>query len=625
MSVIPPAAYLRLLASPVVASCLLPLPAAAAQRAEHVSSSSQRIGRRRAGILLIHHRTAAVILTPNGDMSPGERAETAADRLQSALANGVGAGSVQAHGRRRSWRVVAGDSVLLQATRPEARAHGTTPSGLAHLWAGQIRRLLAMPAVSLAARALLIPLGESRTLPLGGWAESGWQARTAFGPGVAGVDVRGRSVVIKATGLGRAEVVVGAEGDSARCAVTVRKYAGRPGSAVTAEVTGSPAPPNLLSAAGAVAVDRFLPREPGASVRLLGAPVYPHELSPGRSSTCLAPVSIAGPGYIPIRGTARVTVRNVALTDRPAERLLYSNEPERIRREGTLFVGKVEAGGPSRLFYHHINDTRRPVLLTATVVNMSMEPVRLQIVPGFGAPDTDAVRAGHVAGQRFFPRYMHNAGEIYLLPSGAAIPLAVHRLDPQETASGMAEMRILSPDSAHCLLRVSAAAPRNAPWPASLAGVGPAWRHASPRPATTAERSDSPASLSIYPAPARQVRAEYEIGKPWTWIPLGTEPICAVAGGKELAGNYGVIYRILVMVRNPTVASRSVEVAFEAGAGPAAGVFMVGNRYVEVGNVPPSEERALARFTVGPKSSRSISIATFPLGGSAYPAKLIVR
>jgi len=63
----------------------------------------------------------------------------------------------------------------------------------------------------------------------------------------------------------------------------------------------------------------------------------------------------------------------------------------------------------------------------------------------------------------------------------------------------------------------------------------------------------------------------------------------------------------------------------EAGAGPASGIFAIANKYVEIASIYPREERALATFTLGPNQTRMISIQTVPLGGSAYPAALIIR
>ena len=39
----------------------------------------------------------------------------------------------------------------------------------------------------------------------------------------------------------------------------------------------------------------------------------------------------------------------------------------------------------------------------------------------------------------------------------------------------------------------------------------------------------------------------------------------------------------------------------------------------------PTQEKGLARVEVGPNQTRTISIETLPLGGSSYPASLIIR
>jgi hypothetical protein len=137
-----------------------------------------------------------------------------------------------------------------------------------------------------------------------------------------------------------------------------------------------------------------------------------------------------------------------------------------------------------------------------------------------------------------------------------------------------------------------------------------------------AEALDSP---DLYPTTRKQINAQYTVGEKWTWILVGKEPITDSAGKRRLEGNYGVLYNIDVKVHNPGENSREVEVAFEAGAGPASGVFTIGSRYVEVVSTFPREEKALARFMMRPNETRSISIQTVPLGGSAYPAALIFR
>jgi len=601
---------------------VLSRPAAAGPR---IDAQVERAGRRTVGVLLIHRRTAARLLTPNAGLSAPERADTAAARLQTFLAAGHRAGGIQARRDGNRWAVRAGDGVLLYATRAEARAQGTTPRVLAFRWAAQIRRLLAMPPVTLSTSRLVIPLGEKRTLRIGGYAEDGWQADVPFGGDVVDAGLYGRQLVVRALAVGRAQVMVTAEDRAARCSVFVKKYAGRLNVPIAADVTGRPAPPTLQSGAAALAIRRHLPCEPGAQVTLLAAPRARRALHPGQTVTLTAPVRVAGGGHIPVQGVARVQVRNRRLPEQGTAQLLYSNAPERIVRHGTLFVGAIRADQPTRLFYHHVNNLRSPVALAVTLVNPGDKPATLQIVPGFVEPDPNAVRAGFKAGRVFLRRYQQNVGEIYTLPARSSVPLALDRLSPEETGSGIAEVRLLAPADARCILRVAAEPWDRPTWPRRAADHLDVWRHVPPRPATLTETTEAALSPDVFPTPVKQVQARYVVGKPWTWIRVGQEAIPDASGERRLAGNYGVVYQIQVTVQNPTPERRRVQVAFEAGAGLACGVFTIAGRYVEAPNIPRHEERLLAHFDLAPHETRTIAIETLPLGGSSYPAAFIIR
>lgn len=600
----------------------LALPAAAGPQVE---ARSGRIGRKSVGVLLINRRTAAHLFTANAGLSAAERAQTAAARLEAHLAAGKRPSVIRARAEGSRWRVTVGETVLLHATRAEARAHGTTPRALANRWATAMRRLLTLPPVTLSASRLVIPLGETRVLAIGGYAEGGWQVDAPVGADVVEPALSGRRVVVRALSVGTAQVTVSAEGRTARCFVAVKKYAGALRSLVDADVTGDPAPATLQNAAAALAVRRFLPREPGAQVTLLDAPRLHRALPPGQTVTVSVPVRVAGGGHLPVQGTARIRVRNRRLPQREGGRLLYSNVPERIQRHGTLFVGALQYDEPTRLFYHHVNNLRAPVALAVTLVNPGPEPVTLQIIPGFVSPDPNAVRAGYLAGRAFLRRYQQNIGEIYTLPARSSVPLAIDRLKPEETGSGIAQVRLLAPSDARCMVRVAAEPWSQPTWPRSAAGHTDVWRRVLPRPATATETADAALSADVFVTPVKQVQAEYVVGKPWAWIQVGKEPITSASGERRLAGNYGVVYQIQVKIQNPTPERRRVQVAFEAGAGLACGVFTVAGRYVEAPNVQAREERPLAHFDLAPNETRTISIETVPLGGSSYPAAFIIR
>jgi len=597
----------------------------AAARSARLEVRSERTGSRHAGVVVVNRQVAARVLTANGDLGPVDRARLAVERLQAALDKGLGARHVRALADGRRWVVAIGDQTLLYATRLEARHHRSSPAGLAGRWAASFRRLLALPPVALSHRVIVIPLGEKRALAVTGYARDWERVEAVDSEEVAGAQLVGGRLVLTARRPGRTTATVSADGHTARCEVIVRKRAGRLALLSDAEVTGSPAPPDLSSAAATVAVRRFLDVEPGASVRIVSAPRVARSLRADQAVVVRALVEISGAGYLPVRGEVSVRVRNREVAFRSMAHLLYSNVPERIRKPGTLYIGHLDSSGPVRLFYHHVNNMAQPVALSVSLVNTGPDPVTLQIVPGFAAPDLDAVQAGRKAGQSFFPRMLRNAGEIYTLPGRSTVPLAVHRLAVEETGSGIADVRLLEPAGGRCALRVSAEPWSASGWPRLAADHLDAWRHVLPRPASAAELADSEPSDYVFPGPTKTVHAEYTIGKPWTWIRLGDGPIQGVRGNLRLDGNYGVLYRINVKVHNPTETRRTVEVAFEAGAGPASGLFNIGGRLVDVPSAYPREERSLARFDVEPGAVRTIQIETVPLGGSAYPAALIVR
>ena len=599
----------------------------AARRSQTIPITSRvemRAGKR-VGLILIGGQVAVRLKTVHAGKDPGERARAAAAKLMRELDDGVSMSAVKAVEKADQWTVSAGVTPFLFVTRREARAHDSDPEGLARRWSGQIRSLAALPAVKLRNTAIVVPLNETRSIPIGGWFDRSLVVGFPDGEKIAKAEVNRKSLIIRGAAPGVARVTVSAGTHSASCLVTVRKYAGNLKSSVHAQVTGRPAPAGLVTEAALLALRRFLHREPGAHLQLITPPNSGRSLGEGRKTALTARVRITGPNLLPVHGIARIEVENTRTPQRKNSQLMYSNVPEQIKKAGTLYFAEVPPGLPSRLFYHHINAAKAPAVLTVTLVNPQDKPVRLQIVPGFVFPHLDPVQAGRRAGRAFFPRYLKNIGEIYSLPARSAVPLAVDLLRPNEVGSGIAEVRLLTPESARCFIRVTASFKPADTEIKAAAGRLDAWRRVLPRSATPVELAEAPDSPDLFPTTTKQLTAEYTVGQKWTWIPFGKEPITDSAGTRRLEGNYGVLYNIALKVHNPGEIKRQVEVAFEAGAGPASGIFAIADQFVDIASIYPREEKRLARFTLGPNQTRTISIQTVPLGGSAYPASLIVR
>jgi hypothetical protein len=131
-------------------------------------------------------------------------------------------------------------------------------------------------------------------------------------------------------------------------------------------------------------------------------------------------------------------------------------------------------------------------------------------------------------------------------------------------------------------------------------------------------------SDGIFPRPKEVIDATYTVGKQWAFIRLGKTPIKHATLDKVLYA-FGITYDVNATLVNPTEQDQTVEVLFEATAGPAAGVFLLDGKYAEVKRLGPPDERMIGSYLVRAGKTRKVDIRTIPLSGSAYPATLIVR
>ncbi|HZO89428.1 MAG TPA: hypothetical protein VFB38_13945 [Chthonomonadaceae bacterium] len=586
--------------------------------------------------VLVNKRAALRFQALPGGGPPSQRARVVAERLREHALLGLSPSAIQARPAGQEWRlVIAGRGLLAVATRAEARAGHTTPKALALRWVKLLREAVAQPALLLKPGRIVVPVGETRTLAIGGYAEAPFVTHTPQGEGCVTIDCDspGRRLIVRGERPGKAVVRVHSGADAATCVILVRRWAGRVPTDLSAEITATPSAPTDLVINAAAAALRRIPCEPGAFLRFLEPLRVRRSPRPGQSQTVTARVRLAGPDYLPVTGTARVRVFNRALPLHPAARLVYSNNPEHIRSYQTLTAGPLSADAPARLMFHHDNQMRRPIALAVTLANPTRHAVRVHLIPGFVPPGRDPGSVGYRAGKVFLRNWLKARGEICTVPPGSVLPLLVQRLERHQTASGIAQVALVdsSDEAARCVLRVSAEPMGATGFPSSILRRLDAWRYAPPRPLTAAELAalDGPADpFPLYGA-LRRVETEYICGQHWAFVPVGRPDAHAAPASAEEdrnnAGDYGVLYNIKVTLQNPLPTPQTVEVAFGAGGGPVMAVFAIAGRYLEVNEVRPPEQRPLAHFTLRPHETRIVTIQTVPLGGSTYPATVIIR
>jgi hypothetical protein len=318
---------------------------------------------------------------------------------------------------------------------------------------------------------------------------------------------------------------------------------------------------------------------------------------------------LGGEGYLPVQTTVRVRVRNRVLPHQETLALLYSNNPERIRRPALLYYAMLHPDAPIRLLYHHQNMSGRPVRLRIDLFNPGEQVAEVQTIEGAAGPSIDTVLVGHRAGVRYLQNLLREVGQIVSVPAGARRAVVIQRLPNGSTGSGLFGLRVLSPGS--LFLRVAAEPDRPEPESATLVA--------------TSGRTTPSLSQEVYPLPRKQVEASYTVGQRWAFVNLGRSPLSAKNKDRQLAGNYGVVYDISLRLDNPTTEERTVQLFLSPDAGDARGVFLIDGRIVEAPHVTPPAEALLVRIKMKPAEQRTLSIRTMPVGGSAYPVSLVVR
>lgn len=585
--------------------------------AKFTPSVGMEVRKDKRAYVLVNKRKAIEITKANGTLSPEGRAKVVSGRLSSLVVSGFDPGSIWYKQVGKSAHILVGDSLLMIATESDATAKGMSSEKLAETWISNLKKLLCLPPLSAKTDLLLVPLGEKRTLEV----ESLLSSKVEFSspdPSIIKMDYQAKpgSLVVTGAALGYTSIILKCEEYSITVQVAVKKYAARaPSIPIKAVVTGRKAPASLITRALEDAIRNSIIVEPGAELSSVKIVSSISNVASGKEIKVPAKVQVVGGEYIPAQLDLNVTVKNTIVPQLPTSWIMYSNEPERVTKYQTLFAGLMSSNEEAtRLLYHHQNMLGKKIGFVIDVINLQTTPASLQVVEGIAKPMVDTVIVGYKAGMEFMDSYGDGVGRILEIPAGARRVLVSQPLETPYTASGIMQLHQLSGDPV--LVRVRAI---------------PEEQRRDEDPLDTVISASGltidKVSLSdhIYPQPEKNIEVTYTAGKPWVFLRIGKYPLKHATQDKQLFGNYGVTYDIKANLENPFEQPQEVEIAFEATAGPASGIFIVDGKEVKLRMLqPPSEER-IQKVTVAAGSNKIVSIRTIPLSGSAYPATLIIR
>jgi hypothetical protein len=518
--------------------------------------------------------------------------------------------------------IFAGGSPCLTVTHEDAVRCGTTAQHLAAVWAQRINAALELPPLKLGARSMDVPIGADRAVLIVGSKSD--QATVATSDAkILKVKRTDEGLELESIGVGTANVVVRAGEELQTVAVTVRPWAADFPQTVSGEVVGLPADGGTVRGAVATALRMRISAQSGAQFEYTlpdcGA------LDIGADRTYAVPVRAIAPGAYPNYGNVLVHIKNVPVPRHQDAELWYSNNPEVLSRPRALFSATLRPDEPARLLYHHINGTTQGLYLRIEAINSSDEPARIVIIPGDSRPNKNPVLAGIEAAAEYFRSWIVGSGEIVTIPAHASLPLCLRRLDPNQTASGLCGLRLLS-GPRELLVRTDSLPPfsLDPSWRSAVASSTP-WREVGSTAINEFDRAPYEISEHIYPDPHRTEQMSYLVGGRYGFLRIGQRAILRQDKETQLDGNFGVVYNIQATVQNPTKEPTDVEVVFEASAGYSGGLFLVDGNIMRTPLLQPKDETRLARYYLPPGATRRVDITTLPLAGSSYPATLLIR
>lgn len=559
-----------------------------------------------------------LVLTLRASSSSSRRAASIADRLMR-LDSGD---QLTVRARGRSAQLMNGEEPILTISSAEAEAGGSSAEGLANSWLENLRRALALPALVFQQDSVRLQAGAKCKVAAYGSEVLDATVENSD-PGVVEIG-RNRGVLsLRAKTVGESTVTLVGNTSEATLRVRVLPLAARLPQTVELNLTGDPCTAETVRGALEGALLTRLDSQPGATMEYTVPTVAPLPMSGNEMFSI--PVKATAPDAFPVEGLARVAIRNVPIAFRAESELWYCNDPESVRAPRKLFASYLKEQEPVRMLYHHINDCAYPLAIEVRAVNHSDSPAQVLLIPGDSVPDRNPVLAGFQAGDTFLRNWIKYSGELVTIPPRAELPIALRKLYPKQTMSGLCYLRLMGGGPSQVLVRTDAYSAESLD-----PRLSAAFKSATPWRVIGACRSSelaSVASLSreIYPTPFKTQDVEYRVGGRYGFVRIGQKPIASQDERERLEGNFGVLYTIHVKVINPTPDPVDVEVVFESSAGYSAALFVVNGSIVRTPIMQSKEEAQITHLKVDPGESWTFTILTCPLSGSSYPATITVR
>lgn len=265
-----------------------------------------------------------------------------------------------------------------------------------------------------------------------------------------------------------------------------------------------------------------------------------------------------------------------ALPSLAQDRLIFCNQPERIKSKGGLASTHLEAGKSYQVFYHYRNETGRTGEFVVALHGEGGKPLAFTARQGLADPTNDPPSAGEQAMARYFNRQ----ATPFVAKKGAA--RFAYKLGHRDVASGV--LTIVTKSKAKLSLYFGS---NNAMVPGAQIFL------------VDAPRCDVEIPLNKTFSP----KQTYRIGKPESGLDT------------RMDGSYGMIYAFKI---DAPIGSK-VRVSFSPRGGQAGLVGTLNGNLVRTPILQATQRAKVCELTVGPNGAL---LETSPFGGVFYPVEL---
>lgn len=544
-----------------------------------------------------------------------ERARVVQDRIDALMNTGLGPSDVKLAKDDGHFIITWGDEIIVTIDPAQAKLNEMTPQALGESWVNNFKKALVEAGLFIVPSFIEIPIGASTAVKAGGFAKGPISLVSDGGNVAVDINQEKGEIKVTGTGLGKSKLVF-ARG-SARTALMVQILdlpANIP-EKIETEVSGDPAPKEVLRYAarnavrGAIRVKSGAVMEVGKEVRVA------RTLERFRSVVAHVPVVIKGPGFFTLDQEVKIVIKNTGEGFDDCNLLMISDRPEQFNQDGTLFHGKLDAKNPARLLYFHQNSDTKNRRFWIELKNTSNRPVHVMTGGALGGPSRWGVTVGHVAAMRFLEMYQSGIGYTIQIQPGDSVSLIDLQVGPEQVLCGYFHLKIRQGAELDILVKNSQ----------KLDG------DSNGMPLPLLSQPFDP--FKIHPKgvfkPANLVEdIEFDLKEDTEGVScvIGSAPwLIDPVTGEPNNGNYGVFYRFKIKMKNPTSETRRVGFYFTPQGLLARGSFILDGRLMETGMVRNPSRVIFAAVDLLPNSEKTVTLVTTPEGGSYYPVEISIK